>query len=96
MAYFAVELVFTADTEARVAVRAAHREYLAGLLEKGVLVVSGPWTSDTGALLIYRTADEAELREVIEHDPYSEAGDAVVAQMRITEWNPVIGAEKFA
>jgi uncharacterized protein len=96
MAYFAVELVFTADSETRQKVRPAHREYLATLLEKGTLVVSGPWTSDTGALLIYRTTDEAEVREIIEHDPYSEAGDAIIAQMRITEWNPVMGLERLA
>lgn len=95
MAYFAVELVFTADVETRGQVRPAHREYLKGLLEKGTLLVSGPWTSDTGALLVYRTADEAELREILEHDPYSLAGDAVIAQMRITEWNPVMGVERL-
>ncbi len=90
MARFVVELVFAADTEARLAVRPAHREYLASLQEKGHLLASGPWTSDTGALLIYEAANEAELREILEHDPYTEAD--VVSRMRITEWNPVLGS----
>jgi uncharacterized protein len=89
MAYFAVELVFVADTERRLAVRPLHRDYLGTLEEKGKLVLSGPWTSDTGALLVYRVADEAEVRDLVEHDPYSEA--EVISQVRITEWNPLRG-----
>jgi uncharacterized protein YciI len=90
MARFAVELVFTADTEARLAVRPKHREYLAALQEKGQLLASGPWASDTGALLVYEAADEAELREILEHDPYTEAD--VVSRVRINEWTPVLGS----
>ncbi|GAA3460722.1 MULTISPECIES: YciI family protein [Saccharothrix] len=90
MARFAVELVFGDDQEARLAVRPAHREYLAGLVEKGVLLVAGPWADQTGALLVYEVADEAELREVLAADPYTPAG--VVAATRVHEWQTLTGA----
>ena len=36
-----------------VAVRDAHRAHLRELFDAGTLVMSGPWTADDGALLIY-------------------------------------------
>ncbi len=58
MARFAVELVFGPDREKRLAVRPAHREYIASLAEKGVVLAAGPYADDTGALIIYEAADE--------------------------------------
>jgi uncharacterized protein len=89
MARFAVELVFGENQEERLAVRPAHREYLATLVERGVLLVSGPYADQTGALLIYEVADEAELREVLAADPYTPAG--VVAETRVHEWQTLMG-----
>lgn len=89
MARFAVELVFGDNQEERLAVRPAHRAYLAQLVERGVLLVSGPWEDQTGALLVYEVADEAELREVLAADPYTPAG--VVAETRVHEWQVLMG-----
>ncbi|ONI82301.1 hypothetical protein ALI22I_39980 [Saccharothrix sp. ALI-22-I] len=89
MARFAVELVFGDDQDARLAVRPAHREYLASLVERGVLLVSGPWADQTGALLVYEAADEEELREILASDPYTPAG--VVAETRVHEWQTLMG-----
>ncbi|MEU4744720.1 YciI family protein [Actinosynnema sp. NPDC023658] len=89
MARFAVELVFGDNPEERLAVRPAHREYLATLVERGVLLVSGPWTDQTGALLVYEVSDEAELREILAADPYTPAG--VVAETRVHEWEALMG-----
>ncbi|MFD9705049.1 YciI family protein [Lentzea sp. NPDC059081] len=89
MARFAVELVFGPDNEKRLAVRPAHREYLASLVEKGVLLVSGPYADDTGALIIYEAADEAAVKEIIAADPYTPAG---VVEWRIREWNVLMGS----
>lgn len=91
MAYFAVELVFSPDSESRLEIRPKHREFLTEQTEAGALVMSGPWVSDTGALLIYRAEDEAAARHIVEHDPYAADGAGVIAQMRITEWRPVSG-----
>ncbi|MGI5504049.1 YciI family protein [Lentzea sp. CA-135723] len=88
MARFAVELVFGPDREKRLSVRPEHREYLASLVEKGVVLASGPYADDTGALIVYEAADEASLKEVIAADPYSSAN---VTEWRIREWSPLMG-----
>jgi uncharacterized protein YciI len=89
MARFAVELVFGPDTEKRLGVRPAHREHIASLVEKGVVLGAGPYADDTGALIIYEVADEAALKEVIAADPYTPAN--VVTEWKIREWTPVLG-----
>ncbi len=89
MARFVVELVFGQNREDRLAVRPAHREYLAELAGKNILLAAGPWADDSGAVLIYETADEAELRGIIEADPYTPA--KVIATTTIREWLPITG-----
>ena len=83
MATFALQLKFT-DPERRMEVRPAHREYLAELKEAGKLVTAGPFADQTGALLIYDVADEAELRDILAKDPYTTAD--VYEIITLTEW----------
>lgn len=90
VAHFAVEYVYTADTEKRDEVRPAHRAFLAELQEKGQLLASGPWTTGTGALLIFEIDSEEALTAVLEHDPFADAD--LISRVRITEWTPVLGA----
>lgn len=87
---FALVLEFGPDTEGRLATRPRHREYLRSLLEQGKLVTSGPWVDDTGALIVYEAADEAEARALVAADPYTEAG--VVARSELKEWNRIFSA----
>ncbi|PNI07453.1 hypothetical protein CXX84_16630 [Arthrobacter sp. AFG7.2] len=90
MTVFAVEYVYAADsTEARNGARPAHREWLAGLAEDGAVLASGPYGDGAGALLIFKTADEAALNSILKQDPFAAAG--VIAGTRITEWSPIIG-----
>ncbi|MEU5696021.1 YciI family protein [Actinosynnema sp. NPDC020468] len=89
MARYAVELVFGDDEATRLAVRPAHREYLATLVERGVLVLSGPWVDDTGALLVFEVDGEGDLEKIFADDPYTPAG--VVAETRVHEWKTVMG-----
>ncbi|KOV75549.1 YciI family protein [Nocardia sp. NRRL S-836] len=89
MARFAVELVFGPDNEKRLAVRPAHREYIASLVEKGVVLAAGPYADDTGAMIVYEAADETAVKEVIAADPYTPAN--VVEQWNIREWNVLLG-----
>ena len=86
MAMFAVQLRFT-DNERRLQVRPAHREYLAALRADGKLVAAGPFADDTGALLVYETADEAELQEILAKDPYTPADVCEIASLK--EWQPL-------
>jgi uncharacterized protein len=84
---FAVELVF-ADDDRRLAARPAHREYLAGLKADGRLVMAGPWTDDSGALLLFDT-DRAGVDEILATDPYYVTPGVTVAAVH--EWRPIIG-----
>ena len=88
MALFAVTLTFTDDTERRLEVRPSHREYLAELLGRGKLHESGPFSDDTGALIVYDAADVAEVQEILSADPYTPAG--IIAGVTIKEWNVVM------
>jgi uncharacterized protein YciI len=53
------------------------------------VLASGPYGDGAGALLIFKTADEAALNSILKQDPFAAAG--VIAGTRITEWSPIIG-----
>jgi uncharacterized protein YciI len=88
MALYVVQLRFDlAETERRMEVRPAHREYLTELKSTGKLVAAGPFTDQTGALLVYDVADEAELRDILAKDPYTAANVYEIATL--AEWQPL-------
>jgi uncharacterized protein YciI len=64
-----VELSYTTPSPERDRLRPAHRERLNGLREQGKLSASGPWSDDSGALMIFTTGQE-EARRLIAEDPY--------------------------
>ncbi|GAC1468165.1 MAG: hypothetical protein PVSMB1_17050 [Gemmatimonadaceae bacterium] len=70
----------------------AHRAYLRGLKEKGVLIASGPCNPRFGGVLLLRVPDDdfAALDEVRDNDPFTRNG---VAQYELLGWTPVIGKE---
>lgn len=82
------EIAFAPGERRRLAVRPSHRAHLGEPWEQGKLVMAGPWADDSGALLVYEVADEAELRELIAADPYTEA--AVVTEVGVREWRPIL------
>jgi uncharacterized protein YciI len=86
MAIFIVQLRFT-NNERRLRVRPKHREYLASLHAAGKLVTAGPWADETGALLVYDVADEAELRQLLADDPYTPEDVYEIDELR--EWRPL-------
>jgi hypothetical protein len=61
---FAAVIDYTPDKAKIQEVRPAHREYLAGVLKDGKLVVGGPFLDDSGAIIIYET-DSAEAAELL-------------------------------
>ncbi|MFF0270436.1 YciI family protein [Kribbella sp. NPDC004536] len=88
MAQFVVQLRFdVSETDRRLEVRPAHREYLAELKTAGKLVAAGPFADGTGALLVYDVADEAELRDILAKDPYTPAN--VYELATLAEWQPL-------
>lgn len=82
-----VELAFTSDPR-RLDGRAAHRQRLAGLHQRGLLAAAGPWADDSGALLIFRL-DETAVRAEIDADPYYTAPGVRIVSVRT--WTPVAG-----
>jgi uncharacterized protein YciI len=87
MARFVLQLSFKNNAR-RLEVRPAHREYLRSLLDQGRLVTAGPFADDTGALLVYEAADEAEVRDILAADPYTAADVYDIEQLR--EWRPIL------
>lgn len=86
LAMIVVELAFR-DAPARLAARPAHRQVLAELRERGVLVMAGPWADDSGALLVF-DASRSEVDEVMARDPYYSTEGVRVVGLR--EWLPVV------
>ena len=70
----------------------AHRAYLRGLKERGVLIASGPMNPRFGGICLLRLADDdaTALDEVRDGDPFVQNG---VAQYELLGWAPVIGKD---
>lgn len=82
---YAVQLAFTDDSE-RLGLRPAHRERLAGLAADGKLLAGGPWSDDSGALLVFVVGDREALDRILADDPYYSAPGV---SLSVREWNPV-------
>jgi uncharacterized protein YciI len=71
----------------------AHRAYLAGLKQRGLLLASGPLDPRSGGALLLRVPDEgsaAALDAIRDGDPFTVHG---MAQYELLPWSPVIGKE---
>jgi uncharacterized protein YciI len=82
---YAVQLAFS-DDSARLELRRAHRERLAGLAADGTLLAAGPWSDDSGALLVFVVDDREALDRILREDPYYSAPGVALS---VREWNPV-------
>jgi uncharacterized protein YciI len=80
---FAAVIEYTQDKAKIAEFRPAHRQYLGGLKERGQLVVCGPFTDDSGGLIVYDAAEK-----LILDDPFHKNGIFLRYQLR--PWNPVI------
>lgn len=79
-----------ADKKARDETRPRHREYLAGMRDQGKLIMAGPFADDSGGMVVYEAADEAEVRSWVAADPYYQAG--VMGDLDVAEWQVVFGS----
>lgn len=86
---FAAFIDYKQDRETIERVRPTHRQYLRSLLDTGKLFASGPFTDDSGALIIYE-ADTAEQAEaILKGDPFNAAG--IFVKWKIMPWKMVMG-----
>ncbi len=85
---FAAIIEYSQDKGRIQELRPVHRLYLAGLRERGQLAVSGPFTDDSGALIVYEASSPAEAEQILQGDPFFQNGIFVSYVLR--PWNPVI------
>jgi uncharacterized protein len=85
-AMYAVQLAFS-DDPARLPLRPGHRERLAELAADGQLLAAGPWSDETGALLVFTVATREALDAILVSDPYYSAPGVTVTSVQ--EWSPV-------
>ncbi|UFU08126.1 YciI family protein [Ruania halotolerans] len=86
---YAYDITRTADIDE---LRPQHREFLHDLAEEGILLASGPWLDNAapGALLLISAQDDAEVRRILDRDPFHRA--QLITHRTVRAWNPVIGA----
>jgi uncharacterized protein YciI len=89
MPVFAVRYVYSATSDQLNEIRPIHREWLAGLLDKGQLLASGPMVDNPEALLIFVSESAIELSGLLDHDPFDIAG--FIGSRSVQQWNPVLG-----
>ena len=89
MPIFAVTYLYTAPASQIDEIRPIHRVWLSDLLEKNVLLASGPMVYTPEALLIFRSESAEELAGLLDNDPFDIAG--CIGSRTIQSWNPVFG-----
>ena len=85
---FAADIMYTRDAAKIAETRPAHREYLKRLLDSGHLAISGPFTDDSGGLLVYEAETLAEAEALLRNDPFTKAG--VFVSWTIRGWKPIM------
>jgi uncharacterized protein YciI len=85
---FAAVIEYSRDQDKVQSVRPAHRQYLIALRERGQLAVCGPFTDDSGALIVYEAASAEEAEKLLQADPFHHNG--IFLSYVLRPWNPVI------
>lgn len=86
MAHFVATYEYSAAETELAAVRAEHREYLAGLDE---LLISGPADDGRGAVLVFEAETAEQVEALLDADPFVVQG--LVGEHRVRPWKPVLG-----
>jgi uncharacterized protein YciI len=85
---FAAIIEYVQDKAKIAEVRPAHRQYLTSLKDKGQIAATGPFTDDSGALIIYEAGSKEEAQAFLKADPFNQAGVFISYVLR--PWNPVM------
>lgn len=62
------------DLDRIAASRPKHRDYLSSLMEQGRVLAAGPYSDDSGTLIIYDVDSREALDELIHDDPFTTDG----------------------
>ena len=90
---FAAIIDYTEDTAKVSKVRPVHRDYLTGLKVKGKLVLAGPFTDDSGALIVYEAGSKDEAERLLQGDPFHANG--IFQSWQIRPWNTVMANKEL-
>jgi uncharacterized protein len=85
---FAAIIEYIQDKAKIAEARPIHRQYLASLKDKGQLAISGPFTDDWGALIVYEANSKEEAETLLRGDPFHQNG--IFVSWTIRPWNTVI------
>jgi uncharacterized protein YciI len=85
-----VSLIYKVPLETVLEHVADHRAYCAELHARGHLLASGPYAPRVGGAFLMRAEGEAEVRALLEGDPFKQRG---VADYDVKMWVPAIGAD---
>jgi uncharacterized protein YciI len=89
MAIYAVQYIYSGEKEVMDGVRTEHRAFLRDLLDRGILLASGPLVDRNAALLIFKAESLTEVAAMLDTDPFEIAG--FIGERVIEEWNPIMG-----
>ena len=85
---YAAVIEYTRDMDKVQSIRPVHRQYLTSLRERGQLAAAGPFTDDSGALIVYEAASVEEAEKLLQGDPFHQNGIFLTYVLR--PWNPVL------
>lgn len=85
---FAAIIEYLQDKSKVDEIRPTHRQYLRSLKEKGQIAATGPFTDDSGALIIYEAPTKEDAEALLKGDPFNQAG--IFVKYVIRPWNPVM------
>jgi uncharacterized protein YciI len=84
---FAAIIEYSQDKAKVEATRPVHRLYLQSLLAQGKLAATGPFTDDSGALIVYEAESAEQAEALLKADPFHAAG--VFLSWRLRPWRVV-------
>ncbi len=90
MGVFAVHYRYVDDPEPVTSHRPEHRDFLRGLLDRGIALAAGAYTDGpAGALLIFRADSAEQITDLLAADPFQQLG--LVQDCQIRSWGQAMG-----
>ena len=92
MPYFVVTIEYIQPMDIVEEHTPAHREFSAGLKDKGILLFSGPFNPRTGGMLLLQAESIDQAVALFDDDPFKKLD---IAKYQIREWVPKVGIERL-
>lgn len=91
MSLYAVRYRYSDDVAGLDEHRPAHRDFLGGLVEEGVVVAAGRLLEGPAEALILLEGESADqVRELLREDPFAQQG--LIDAVEVREWDVAVGS----